>query len=301
MEKLETLYEHVTERLRSPLIFSFIVSWLIANWRIPVILFWYSEETLIEHGFKDHISYIESILVDWRSWILPLLIAILYTFVYPLLRNLIVSYLAWAKKRGDKARYKQSAGSVIEIEKYREKVLKVIRREKELIELIDNESERIENLNSKILNLEEKIDNQRIDIDQERAEKREALQNFANQQNENRQHNEATQVDRLAGTWDVIIGERKVEWEISNNNILERGERLITNQIGHVGFIYWHATRNHTVFLFISLSSKDNPWAAIFPNGNISAKLQSNHSQSILVGETFNGLTIELIKIEKNK
>ena len=70
------------ERLSSPLIGSFVISWLIWNYRLLAVLF--SSKTVEERfAFMDTVLYPTSGVTWWYKLFGPLLCALAYIFIYP--------------------------------------------------------------------------------------------------------------------------------------------------------------------------------------------------------------------------
>src|SRR5207302_5085956 len=100
MEKISDFFKELKERISSPLFFSFIVSWLIWNWRIPVALLFYKPSDLIADGYKSYFDVIEKDLHTNYIFCYPLLSAIGYTLLYPLLRSCIEALNTFFRTRG---------------------------------------------------------------------------------------------------------------------------------------------------------------------------------------------------------
>jgi hypothetical protein len=88
--KLKDVFSNVKDRLSNPLIFSFIISWLIYNWEITVALLWYDKFQIQAEGCKSIFEFIQNKL-DNKFWstILPLIVALIYTLGFPYLKGLI--------------------------------------------------------------------------------------------------------------------------------------------------------------------------------------------------------------------
>lgn len=79
----------VVDRVSSPLIFSFVISWLITNFKVIMVLFTDESESFI---FEYKIKLITTYLGDIYSWIIPLIAALFYTFFYPYVDRLIKEF-----------------------------------------------------------------------------------------------------------------------------------------------------------------------------------------------------------------
>jgi len=74
-ESLE-LYQSIKERFRSPVIGTFITSWLITNWKIPYITFFVNESAL---GGTTKLEAVINIIDSYDCWLLKFL----YFFIIP--------------------------------------------------------------------------------------------------------------------------------------------------------------------------------------------------------------------------
>ena len=118
MDKISEILNSVKERVSNPLIFSFLISWLVYNWKIPVALIWFDKEQISANGSKSIFDFIED---EWKKngyfWI-PLFIALGYTFIFPIIKNLISATQTWMSKWGENLNLRLSKDGRIGIEKY---------------------------------------------------------------------------------------------------------------------------------------------------------------------------------------
>ncbi len=112
-ENITDLYESVKERLTSPLIFSFIVSWLIVNWQITVALLWYDPIQINASGYKSIFDFIlaKSSWAYWFWW--PLGVALFYSFGMQVISGSIKLYRAWVSVKIDHFYYKITKVAVV--------------------------------------------------------------------------------------------------------------------------------------------------------------------------------------------
>ncbi len=81
-EVFKSFFEVTKERIKNPLIGTFMISWILINWR-PIFLAFFSEKSVIER-----IEFIELNYSSIHSYLtIPLLIALVYVIVLP--------YLMW--------------------------------------------------------------------------------------------------------------------------------------------------------------------------------------------------------------
>ena len=87
MDKASDIHQELKDRLASPLFFSFLISWCIINWKIIIGLIFYKNSELKMDGYISYIDFITQNLKASHTLFYPLFAAILYTFIYPIVRN----------------------------------------------------------------------------------------------------------------------------------------------------------------------------------------------------------------------
>jgi len=93
LEKVSDFFKDVKERTSSPLFSSFIISWLVTNWKVVIGLFFYDIYDIQKDGYKSFIDLIEH--QTWLQLLLyPLLACLFYTFIYPYINYWIRWFLA---------------------------------------------------------------------------------------------------------------------------------------------------------------------------------------------------------------
>ena len=76
-ELIKEVMDSSKERVKSPILGSYICSFLLFNWR-PIILLIFSEESI-----EDKFMVIETCYVSYWTWLGPLIIVAIYTFLLP--------------------------------------------------------------------------------------------------------------------------------------------------------------------------------------------------------------------------
>lgn len=140
MDKISEVFNSIKDRLSNPLIFSFLISWLVYNWKIPVALIWFDEKQIGASGCKSIFEFIENELSNGYFW-LPFLIALGYTFLFPAFKNLISATQTWMKKWGEDWNLNISKKGKIGIEKYLNLRNEYSEKTEELEKIISKESE----------------------------------------------------------------------------------------------------------------------------------------------------------------
>lgn len=141
MDKVSEILSNIKDRLANPFIFSFVVSWFIYNWRIPIALIWFDEKQISANGCSSIFEFIQD---DWRNngyfwW--PLIWAFLYTFGFPLFKNLVSAFQTWTVKWGENWNLKISKNGNISIDKYLILRNDYVSKIEELQDIISKESQ----------------------------------------------------------------------------------------------------------------------------------------------------------------
>lgn len=108
----------LNERLSSPFFFSFIISWCVFNWKIIIGLLFYDLPELYFDGYNSYIDLIYNNLHISTSICWPVASALLYTFVYPLLRNGIYVFNTYVDQKAENYNIKARKDGSVSINKY---------------------------------------------------------------------------------------------------------------------------------------------------------------------------------------
>lgn len=252
MEKLSETFENIKERFSNPLIFSFIVSWLICNWQITLTLVWHDLEEVKRMGFNDTYQFLRFQLCHNHNYITPIFVAIGYTFAFPFLRNLIRVVNAASELLGDKYTLKINKGASIPFEEYYKLDLKIKEREIKLSEMIQNAGE----LTGQILTLEQAgRDNDNIILDLKKQI--EILEDFKHKLTDN---------SFLDGYWTLQVKDDLNEHQARGWFVKDGKINLITEEVKVPHYIissfYYYKDRNE--ILFIATVMKNNTIIDVF-------------------------------------
>lgn len=91
MEGYKDFLEDIKSKISNPLISSFIIGWIIWNWKIVLVLLVYDQNELPLEGAKSYLQFIQSNSSILTVAALPALTSLFYTFVFPYIR-------AWIKE-----------------------------------------------------------------------------------------------------------------------------------------------------------------------------------------------------------
>jgi hypothetical protein len=149
MEKLSDFFKTIKDRLSNPLIASFLISWLIINWKIVIGVILYKITDLHLDGYVSYLDLVSKNIDTTNIFYHPLIVALIYTFIFPFIRNLIYAFNTWIIAWGNKLNLNLSKKSKVSMTKYLELRETYEGRTKLLEKILDQESDYI-NENEKI-------------------------------------------------------------------------------------------------------------------------------------------------------
>jgi len=94
------------------------LAWLVINWKITIGLLIYKMPELKADGYHSYMDMINHNINSMSVIFLPLLIALGYVFIYPLIRNTVTAFQTWTTSWGTNWELKVSGASHVPIEKY---------------------------------------------------------------------------------------------------------------------------------------------------------------------------------------
>lgn len=156
MDKFLDFLKDLKGRATNPIISSFIISWAFINWRVIIGLIFYTNTQLKTDGYKSKIDLIYQNNSLTQYLILPITLALSYTFLFPFIKNYTQAFNSWIRSWGSDLELKYAKSGKISAEKYINLRELYVKRIKELEKTIEDESTLfIENqeLKSKITSL----------------------------------------------------------------------------------------------------------------------------------------------------
>lgn len=157
LDKISDVLTNIKDRLSNTFIFSFMVSWLLLNWKITIALLWYDTQQIEKAGYASLFQLIENHGNICNSVLYPACLALLYT---GLVRNILNAIQTWSTNWGDRLNIRLSRGGSIPMEKFLN-LREIYKKETlQLEEIIKDESKTIEDYEkerSKRLSADQKI------------------------------------------------------------------------------------------------------------------------------------------------
>ncbi|MCU0432428.1 MAG: hypothetical protein MUC87_03110 [Bacteroidia bacterium] len=138
---MKDVLDSIKERVANPLIFSFLASWLIANWRIIIGLFWFDSNDINRAGYYSLIDFIEKTINLYNGFVIPFFCAIGYVIFNPIVKNLIRFFYAWTTRWGERYRLSILRESNISINKYISLKQDLDNKTAELVDFMNKETD----------------------------------------------------------------------------------------------------------------------------------------------------------------
>ncbi|WP_436486723.1 hypothetical protein [Chitinophaga sp. ARDCPP14] len=146
MEKITDFFYDLRDRTSNPLFVSFIIAWLVYNWKIPVVLTLYHLGDLQLEGYKSYVQYISGNLEPWRSFFTPFCYAVGYTLFFPPIRMFIMAFMTLIKTKSNSWNLEISKTGKISSAHFIKLRQKYIDQTKLVSDVIENESSAIQKL-----------------------------------------------------------------------------------------------------------------------------------------------------------
>ena len=201
MEKIQQFFRHIGERLSNPFLFSFLISWLIANYKVIIGLCFYSISELSIDGYSSYLDLIAKSVTWWTGVLIPLIGASLYTFAFPYFKRWVKLIYLRINQGEEKSSLEILKNGSISTVKYLRLRESYVQSEKHLRQVIDEESEFFKKrteLNEKISDLRKEVS----DLQNENEKLNKTLTPL-------KEFKELRDVEFLNGSWEGITGNRE--------------------------------------------------------------------------------------------
>jgi len=138
-DRISEISNSIKERLSNPFIFSFILSWLLWNWKITVGLLWYDYYQLKADGYDTYFKLISTEVGKDGSFCYPFWVSIGITLAAPVLKTGFHLFNAFIIKNGNKAYFEITGKASVSAEKYFEAKQEADRLHNRMSNAITNE------------------------------------------------------------------------------------------------------------------------------------------------------------------
>jgi len=256
MDKISDIFKNIKDRLSSPLFFSFILSWIICNWKVTIALLWYDPKQIDPNKFKSIFDFIYLNTDPWHTFYLPLILALAYTILSPIVSNAIRLFNSLIDKIGENKNLEITKGSNIPIAKFlslkenydaRTEVLeKIIKDENKTKEDYEREHTERLKLDQQLLKVTEDLtraEQKNATVTSEFSAVNNAKMQFAKENSEFEKTNKELTLFRLS-VFNINMLDGR--WEFSINNALEGiSEKQILQISGGAVYLIKGTSREH--------------------------------------------------------
>jgi hypothetical protein len=219
MDNIKDILQNIKERFTNPLIFSFVCSWIFINWEISLAVLWHDNTEIKNNGCTSIYEFISDNLNTKKSLWYPLFFAISYTFLIPIIRNIIRAFHSWTIKWGENWSLKISKGAKIPFTKYIKIRDSYNERSKSLEAIILKENEIIVEYNTIKTTLLEK-ETKLLEANQKNVK----LDSLVRQ---------ITNVETLNGFWKVNYNDEYSGHQGTEDILIENGKYYIIEKNGN--------------------------------------------------------------------
>jgi hypothetical protein len=172
MDRIQDFLKELKARFSSPFFSSLILAWLIINWRVPIALIFYK---LPELEKDEHSSYIDLIVKEvtvYSGIVYPIISAVCYTLIAPLLKNAIQALNAYLDAKGMDWTLTLSKRGKISVERYIQLRASYKAQEESLLKVYEDESKYLQMnnvLRGKMEEFRDKFENMNANYERLRA------------------------------------------------------------------------------------------------------------------------------------
>lgn len=118
MSEFKDFLDQLKVRLTNPLIFSFLISWMVIHWQIILGAFYLTQDDLKALKYSNFLDFVAA-NIDWcNGFWKPLFWALVYTFLSPIVRLGIQYFNTWITKIGNARIRKVAQGGYIQYDLY---------------------------------------------------------------------------------------------------------------------------------------------------------------------------------------
>lgn len=291
MDQFKDLLNNIKDRFANPLFFSFICSWLVVNWTIPISLLWYDTNQIEKAGFSSIYELILCQLSMKHGLCYPIILAFAYTILAPIFKNAVRLFYTFINQLGENWNLIISKDANIPFEKYLKLRENYDKRSKILEDVIKKENEYITENNK----ISTELLNAKATINKLNQEKNESAV-YLNQQ---------TDLNILNGFWtNTFTDTIGINFKGSEEVFIEDGRYYIISAGGQrqhtfniVNFFY--DKRNNSMFFIKERIDQTIPAVQVGTGINVKfnpnvLRVQNNR----LVGRENGIMQIEYIKKE---
>jgi hypothetical protein len=263
MDKISDFFKELKDRFSNPLFFSFIIGWVAINWKIVVGLLFYSMGQLEKDGYSSYLNLINKNSSLNRTLLFPFLIALSYTFIFPIVRNWISMFNAWNQRWGTDRTLKIAREGMISVTKYID-----------LRNMYDNRLKKLD----EIVKLESRTMSDNLSLQNEKRELENHLRETELELRRINDNNDSRKT--LSGEWLIKIG---LEFEskriiIINDVIYANDNREKSQELYRVMHLAYNNFTYEMIIVFAELKGAGGIFTDVFSDTFSKAKVFKNKS-----------------------
>lgn len=235
MTGIKDFFEELKIRIANPLISSFIISWLVCNWKIVVLLLFYKSEDFPVDGSTSYIDYISDNYNFLVAIFMPMVGAVAYTAASPIVSAKVKLFYAEISAKNNSDILKSTDERSMPMKKYIKLLKEINDQKKEIQELaavegqitleLEEKKRELEGLKSEFLISKGEIDQltrthesmkeYSMRLIKEIEDQKEVLDREAGKQasldREVKSWRKFNDISTLNGTWELRVGKNKFE------------------------------------------------------------------------------------------
>lgn len=152
MEKVTEFFKNLTERVSNPLLSSYLVSFLIVNWKFTIAIFLYNRSSIVDIGYKNYFDLVQKEVNGWY----PLFFAICFTASFPWIKYIIKVYIGVIKSKADTVYYRKTSDHTMPISKFQQVKEEYDKQNKQLEVIVAQEKDSLNTINELRIDIDNK-------------------------------------------------------------------------------------------------------------------------------------------------
>jgi hypothetical protein len=267
---IKEITDELKSRVNNPLIGSFLIAWLLINWKVFILLFFYKQSELVLNEYKSFLDVITKNITLLNGFIWPAVASVSYIIIFPIIKHCVVWYLTTISVRSD---------NIVLNEKIKALPYQKALKDKDII--IEDKNKDIEELRNIISLKDNEIRQQKSEID--------TLKNF----NSTLEGDKKVINDRLTtinnrndyeffhGIWDVsFVNSFAEEERIVKENWKIRSREIYVNDIPKYNIVRQIANENQILLQIVNIENNNFKHFYLAPDSNIQINLNGTDEQN---------------------
>ena len=140
MDTIKDFFSELKDRISNPLVSSFLLSWCLWNYEIPLSLIFYTHDQIKWDGYRSFYGLVNAKQDTCRMIVWPLIIAIIYTAGFPFVKAGVRILNSWLTSWTDTDILKRTKHHVVPVELHMEVVNSLDELKERYVKLITSQS-----------------------------------------------------------------------------------------------------------------------------------------------------------------